>query len=373
LDITLNVRHVTRRDTETNWTNKNPILLSGETGLVTVGDHAGMTKTGDGVTTWTNLPFDKAIANGGNSDTSTKLATGSKINGILFDGSSDITVPTAGAASGDLSGNYPAPSVSQASVTDTRFDNPAPAELTLNKIKYEFKAYQSIGLPAEASPFATIFSIRQWSDPSGGVPIRVAFTQDGGIYMQKSNSDMTAWLDWEKITISSAERVKIDSIPDDLGNIILKANETSETVTVPNPVDADMLGGNLPSYYGKQSDIDNILTKLTTNVIWESQYQGSLSIYIDESDWTNTGEYEDWPYSYTVTSIGNTTLTASDVNGTNYATVFFDSDGTYMEFIAPFCETVDGGIQIFSSKPTIAKISNIKIEDTKHRKFTVDS
>lgn len=69
LDVTLNVSHIIRHDTEQNWTNKNPILLKGEQGYVTDGTHAKMHKTGDGVTNWNDLNFDKAIANGGNADT----------------------------------------------------------------------------------------------------------------------------------------------------------------------------------------------------------------------------------------------------------------------------------------------------------------
>ena len=68
MEIRLNVVHINRNDTEQNWTEKNPVLLSGETGYITSGEHAGMSKTGDGSTMWNDLPFDKAIANGGNSD-----------------------------------------------------------------------------------------------------------------------------------------------------------------------------------------------------------------------------------------------------------------------------------------------------------------
>lgn len=68
MDIKLNVIHIKRNDTEQNWTEKNPILLNGETGYISSGEHAGMSKTGDGSTVWNDLPFDNAVANGGNSD-----------------------------------------------------------------------------------------------------------------------------------------------------------------------------------------------------------------------------------------------------------------------------------------------------------------
>lgn len=69
MEVILNVSHITRHDTEQNWADKNPILLKGEQGFVTEGTHAKMHKTGDGVTNWNDLEFDKAVANGGNADT----------------------------------------------------------------------------------------------------------------------------------------------------------------------------------------------------------------------------------------------------------------------------------------------------------------
>ena len=53
-----------KRDTSANWTANNPVLLNGEMILVdtTAGDVR--TKTGDGVKTYTQLPFDdEAIYN----------------------------------------------------------------------------------------------------------------------------------------------------------------------------------------------------------------------------------------------------------------------------------------------------------------------
>jgi len=43
-----------RRDTSTNWTNNNPVLLSGELGIET---NTHQFKIGDGVTVWTSLAY----------------------------------------------------------------------------------------------------------------------------------------------------------------------------------------------------------------------------------------------------------------------------------------------------------------------------
>lgn len=69
MNINLDVALIVRNDTEENWNNKNPILLNGEQGIVTNGNHKGMSKTGDGLTNWNSLDWDKSIANGGNADT----------------------------------------------------------------------------------------------------------------------------------------------------------------------------------------------------------------------------------------------------------------------------------------------------------------
>lgn len=53
-----------RRDTSANWTSNNPVLLDGE--IIIVNTDAGETrfKIGDGIKTYTQLPFqDEAIRN----------------------------------------------------------------------------------------------------------------------------------------------------------------------------------------------------------------------------------------------------------------------------------------------------------------------
>lgn len=61
MNIELDVRHLQRHDTEENWNTVNPILMLGEVGYVTTGEHANMSKLGDGVTPWNSLPFTKAM------------------------------------------------------------------------------------------------------------------------------------------------------------------------------------------------------------------------------------------------------------------------------------------------------------------------
>ena len=65
-DKTINVRHVQKHDTESNWSTNNPVLLEYELGFV-----KGSTKykIGDGNTKWNDLTTYEGIS----SDDKTKL------------------------------------------------------------------------------------------------------------------------------------------------------------------------------------------------------------------------------------------------------------------------------------------------------------
>ena len=58
----INVRIALKRDTSANWTNYNPILLNGELILVDTAEGQLRAKIGDGIKTYTQLPFtDEAL------------------------------------------------------------------------------------------------------------------------------------------------------------------------------------------------------------------------------------------------------------------------------------------------------------------------
>lgn len=54
-----------RRDTSANWESKNPVLLNGEVIIVDTANGETRTKTGNGIKTYTQLPFDDEGAKGG--------------------------------------------------------------------------------------------------------------------------------------------------------------------------------------------------------------------------------------------------------------------------------------------------------------------
>ena len=53
----LNVRIQTKRDTDLNWTELNPILLNGEIIIVDTAEGDIHLKIGNGIDTYINLPF----------------------------------------------------------------------------------------------------------------------------------------------------------------------------------------------------------------------------------------------------------------------------------------------------------------------------
>ena len=58
----INVRIALKRDTSANWTNYNPVLLNGELILVDTAEGQLRAKIGDGIKTYTQLPFtDEAL------------------------------------------------------------------------------------------------------------------------------------------------------------------------------------------------------------------------------------------------------------------------------------------------------------------------
>ena len=62
--MALNARIQTRRDTAANWESKNPVLLAGEMIIVTTNAGDTRFKIGDGVKTYTQLPFqDESLYN----------------------------------------------------------------------------------------------------------------------------------------------------------------------------------------------------------------------------------------------------------------------------------------------------------------------
>lgn len=55
--VTFNTRISLKKDTSSNWTQNNPVLLDGEMIIVTTNAGDVRMKIGDGTSTYTELPF----------------------------------------------------------------------------------------------------------------------------------------------------------------------------------------------------------------------------------------------------------------------------------------------------------------------------
>ncbi len=55
-NIKTRIKH--KRDTSANWTKNNPVLLNGEVVIVDTANGETRTKTGDGTSKYSALPFD---------------------------------------------------------------------------------------------------------------------------------------------------------------------------------------------------------------------------------------------------------------------------------------------------------------------------
>lgn len=103
-----------KRDTSANWTNNNPVILNGEIIIVDTADGKTRTKTGNGIKTYTQLPFDdEAIYSALNSkcDASVAVTVTLLANGWNDEGKQTVLVNGLGATQNgiaSLTQNYSA-------------------------------------------------------------------------------------------------------------------------------------------------------------------------------------------------------------------------------------------------------------------------
>lgn len=78
-----------RRGTAANWTSTNPVLAAGEPGVET---DTGLIKVGNGSSTWTNLPYQIALA-----PVTTNAQTGTTYTTVAADAGKNIELNNASA------------------------------------------------------------------------------------------------------------------------------------------------------------------------------------------------------------------------------------------------------------------------------------
>lgn len=88
-----NTRIQLKRDTEKNWTSKNPVLYDGEMIIVKTNDGKIKRKIGDGVKKFSELPYDEITIDSATSETSTNPVQNKVITAVL-DGKAGTAVAT---------------------------------------------------------------------------------------------------------------------------------------------------------------------------------------------------------------------------------------------------------------------------------------
>lgn len=123
---TLNARIKFKKDTASNWTNKNPVLLDGERILVVTSAGEIRTKTGDGTKRFTALPYDdEALIDTALSSTSTRSVQNKIIKAALDEKQKKVISTTATLGASGWSSNSQTVSVSGVTVNDTIICAPA--------------------------------------------------------------------------------------------------------------------------------------------------------------------------------------------------------------------------------------------------------
>lgn len=123
---TLNARIKFKKDTASNWTSKNPILLDGERILVVTSAGEIRTKTGDGSKRFTALPYDdEALIDTALSSTSTRSVQNKIVKAALDEKQKTVTSTTATLRTTGWSSNSQTVSVSGVTANDIIICAPA--------------------------------------------------------------------------------------------------------------------------------------------------------------------------------------------------------------------------------------------------------
>ena len=85
----MSTRWQSKRDTATNWTTNDPILLSGEWGYET---DTGKYKIGDGSTAWTSLGYAGGGGSGGTGIISNPGSGEYRVKGIRISATGEIVI-----------------------------------------------------------------------------------------------------------------------------------------------------------------------------------------------------------------------------------------------------------------------------------------
>lgn len=244
---TINVRAKNKRDTSSNWTTADPVLLDGEIIIVDTAEGEVRTKIGDGTKKYSQLPFEdeklRSLLNNKLDKTAT-AADSSKLNGQAAShyATDSNTVHKTGdetiAGKKTFTGGIVMKGGADLSSIGNAILNVEGVSTTTDYIDMFVTGGTNAKRPLVLN-----------ANSAGSGPVGIGVVQpteklevDGNI----KATEFKGKIDWSNVQNAPAIPV-LDNV------VIYDEDDTVEAIT---PLDADTLGGNAPSYYATKASID---------------------------------------------------------------------------------------------------------------------
>lgn len=296
-----NTRIKNKRDTEANWTSKNPVLLNGE--IIVVDTASGETrfKVGDGAKKYSQLPFQDAATRGN------YVPTTRKVNSKALSSDISLTASDVGAL----------PS------TTTALKNPHALTFTGAVTgSYDGSAAKSVAIPSVDSSLSSTSTNAIQNKAvntalSGKASTAVATTSANGLMSSSDKSKLDGIADGANKTIidSSLSSTSTNPVQNKVINTALSGKaSTSVATTSANGLmsasDKTKLNGIATG--ANKTTVDSALSTTSTNPVQNKAVKAALDSKLNTSGGTLTGNLTGryltgtWLQTTDVTDLGST-------------------------------------------------------------------
>lgn len=308
-----NTRVKNKRDTEANWTSKNPVLLNGEIAIVDTTSGETRFKVGDGTKRYSQLPFQDAatLAN--------YVKTTRKINNKALSSDISLTASDVGAL----------PS------TTTALKNPHALTFTGAVTgSYDGSAAKSVAIPSVDSSLSSTSTNAIQNKAvntalSGKASTAVATTSANGLMSSSDKSKLDGIADGANKTIidSSLSTTSTNPVQNKVINTALSGKaSTSVATTSANGLmsasDKTKLNGIATG--ANKTTVDSALSTTSTNPVQNKAVKAALDSKLNTSGGTLTGNLTGqyltgtWLQTTDVTDLGSTPSKIAVLDGSGW-------------------------------------------------------
>lgn len=308
-----NTRIKNKRDTEANWTSKNPVLLNGEIAIVDTTSGETRFKVGDGTKRYSQLPFQDAatLAN--------YVKTTRKINNKALSSNISLTASDVGAL----------PS------TTTALKNPHALTFTGAVTgSYDGSAAKSVAIPSVDSSLSSTSTNAIQNKAvntalSGKASTAVATTSANGLMSSSDKSKLDGIADGANKTIidSSLSTTSTNPVQNKVINTALSGKaSTSVATTSANGLmsasDKTKLNGIATG--ANKTTVDSALSTTSTNPVQNKAVKAALDSKLNTSGGTLTGNLTGqyltgtWLQTTDVTDLGSTPSKIAVLDGSGW-------------------------------------------------------